>query len=200
MMPLPNDAIRRLRQAVRAAVPARADFALIYLLHRNVLQCAALAHHTRTGERVLRTLLKVYRITRDDPDSTVAQVVRLRRPSVRAKIRPEHPAIQARAGKTPEILHLHQQLGVRSAIVVPMEGRTGMLGAMVLSYCNSRRQYTRADLAMAERITRAAALIVETARTERAPVQSVAPGVTRKRTRLVRTPGAIAPVPRLRAR
>lgn len=192
--------LRRLRREIRAAIPGRADFALVFVLHGKMLRCAAFAHHSPAGERLLRSLIKVYRITRDDADSTVAQVVRLRRPSVRAEIRREQRMVWDRSAGAPEILRLHQQLGVRSVIVVPIEGRRGVLGAVVISYSDSGRHYTRADLGMAERLTREAALIIESDRSGRTPLRLVVPDVRQKRTRIVRVPGVPPSAPRLPAR
>ena len=148
----------------RAAVPTLADFCLVYLLEGEQLRCVASAHATRAGDRLLRALNRVYKITRDDPESTVAQVVRLRRPSLRAEIKPEHQAPQSNGSKLARVFDLHRQLAARSALVMPIEGRFGVLGAVAFSYAQSGRQYTAADLGNAEPIAHRIALAVDDAR------------------------------------
>jgi GAF domain-containing protein len=152
-----------LERLARAAVPAHADFCLVYLLDGEQFRCVASAHVTRAGNRLLRALNSVYKITRDDPESTVAQVVRLRRPSLRVEIKPEHQAPQSNGSKFARVFDLHRQLAVRSALVMPIEGRFGVLGAVAFSYARSGRQYTPADLANAEPIVRQIAQAVDDA-------------------------------------
>ena len=150
-----------LERVARAAVPAIADFCLVYLLEGEQLRCVASAHATRAGDRLLRALNKVYKITRDDPETTVAQVVRLRRPSLRAEIRREHQAAERRVSGLARVFDIHRQLAARSALVVPIEGRSGVLGAVAFSHAQSGRQYKHADLHVAERVAHQIALAVD---------------------------------------
>ena len=78
-----------LEQALQDCVPAVGDFGLVYLVDGERLRCAAFAHATSTGRHLLRTLKHVYKLRRDDGDSTVAQVVRIGRPALRLQIRRE---------------------------------------------------------------------------------------------------------------
>ena len=158
---LPRDTPLYLERVARAAVPAVADFVLVYLLEGKQLRCVASAHVTRAGDRLLRALNKVYKITRDDRESTVAQVVRLRRPSLRAEIRPEHESPDRRVAALARVFDIHRQLAVRSALVVPIEGRSGVLGAVAFSYAESGRHYKAADLRVAERVAHQIALAVD---------------------------------------
>jgi GAF domain-containing protein len=159
-----GDAADYLDRVAHAAVPPLADFCLIYLLEGDNLACVASAHHTRAGDRLLRALIKVYKITRTDPDSTVAQVVRTHRPSLRSDIRPERPAAQPRIAALARVFNIHQQLAVRSALVVPIEGRSGVLGAIVFSFSESRRRYKPADIGIGERIAHQIGLTLDNAR------------------------------------
>jgi GAF domain-containing protein len=161
---LPRDTDVYLERVARAAVPALADFCLVYLLDGEQFRCVASAHVTRAGDRLVRALNKVYKITRDDRESTVAQVVRLRRPSLRAEIRPEHQTPDAHATELARVCDIHRQLGVRSALVVPIEGRAGVLGAVAFSYAQSGRHYSPADLPVAERVAHDIAFAVDHAR------------------------------------
>ena len=160
---LPRDTDVYLERVARAAVPALADFCLVYLLDGEQFRCVASAHVTRAGDRLVRALNKVYKITRDDRESTVAQVVRLGRPSLRAEIRPEYQTRDAYATLA-RVCDIHRQLGVRSALVVPIEGRAGVLGAVAFSYAQSGRHYSPADLPVAERVAHDIAFAVDHAR------------------------------------
>ena len=143
----------------RNAVPALADFCLIYVLDGDRLRCAAAAHVTSAGERMLRALLRVYRIRRTDRDSTVAQVVRDGWPILRADIRPERGA--AAMGLSARVAEAHRRLNVRSSLVVPIKGRTGVAGAVALGYSDSRRRYAPSDIIVAQRLARQAAIALE---------------------------------------
>jgi GAF domain-containing protein len=157
---LPRDTCQYLERVARVAVPALADVCLVYLLDGEQLRCVASAHATRAGDRLLRALRKVYKVTRNDPESSVAQVVRRRRPSLRAEIRPEHQAPDPRVTGLARVFDIHRQLAVRSALVVPIEGRSAVLGAMAFSYAQSGRRYKPADLPAAERVAHQVALAV----------------------------------------
>ncbi len=160
----PRDTTGYLEHVARAAGPACADFCVVYLLDGEQLRCVASAHATRAGDRLLRALNRVYKITRDDRDSTVAQVIRLGRASLRGEIRPEHQTPDARVSPLARIIDIHRQLAVRSALVVPIDGRSGIVGAVALSYAGSGRQYKPADVPIAERIAHQIALAVDHAR------------------------------------
>src|SRR5688572_9538183 len=49
----PRDTTGYLEHVARAAVPAFADFCLVYLLDGEQLRCVASAHATRAGDRLL---------------------------------------------------------------------------------------------------------------------------------------------------
>jgi GAF domain-containing protein len=148
-----------LQRVARTTVPVLADFCLVYLLQREQLRCVAFTHRNRAGQRVLQALVRVYRITRDDPGSTVAQVVRTRRPSLRAAIPPEND-VETTRGSSPRVAALHRRLGARSALVVPLEDPAGVIGALALSYAESGRRYTAASIVRATKIARHMALLV----------------------------------------
>jgi GAF domain-containing protein len=156
----PRDTPQYVERVARAAVPALADFCLVYLLDGGQLRCVASAHATRAGDRLLRELHKVYRITRNDRESTVAQVVRLRRPSLRAEIRPEYQSPDQSVTGLARVVDIHRQLAVRSALVVPIEGRSGVLGAVAFSYAQSGRHYKPADVPVAVRVANQVMLAV----------------------------------------
>jgi GAF domain-containing protein len=140
-----------LDHALAACIPALADFGLVFLSDGERLRCAAHAHVSQTGRGLLRALKRVYRLRRDDRDSTVAQVVRIGRPALRRQIRAE-PIPAALASSPQQVLEIHRRLGARSALVVPIHGRDGVLGALALNYADSRREYTPEVVPVVEHI------------------------------------------------
>ena len=144
----PRNITATLQNVARATVPHLADFCLIFLVRSNGLPCVACAHTTREGERLLRGLNRVYKITRDSPESTVADVVRTGRAHVRREIGAEPDTSRT----DPQVLALHRQLGPRSALVVPIGVAPNVLGAITLAYTSSGRHYTALDLPVARRL------------------------------------------------
>ena len=139
-----------LEQALYGLVAALADFGLVYVVDGDRLTCAAFAHTTRRGRHLLRTLKHAYQLRRSDRDSTVAQVVRIGRPALRRHISPE-----PEPPPTPTAAHvsnLHRRLAARSVLAVPIHGRDGVLGALMLAYAGSGRQYSPEDIPVVEHV------------------------------------------------
>jgi GAF domain-containing protein len=137
-----------LQRVARSAVSHCADFCLIFLARRHSIPCVASAHATPEGQRLLRELLRVYKIRRSDPVSTVAQVVRNGRPKLRREISSEAAAPNTDL----RVFKIHSKLGVRSALVVPISVAPTVLGAISLCYAESGRHYTNQDLPLARRL------------------------------------------------
>jgi GAF domain-containing protein len=138
-----------LKRLARSAVPSRADFCFIHVADGDDLRCVATAHATRQGQRVVSELGRVYRIRRNDPESTVAQVVRSGRPQVRSEI-----AVDAARDVSPRVADVHRQLGPRSAIVVPLLFGNSVVGALTLGYAMSDRRYGTQHLTGARRLAK----------------------------------------------
>jgi GAF domain-containing protein len=137
-----------LQRLARAAVPRLADFCLIFLVEDGGVRCVGSAHATDEGDRLLRRLNRVYKITRNDPVSTVAHVLRTGQPKLRSEIRSEAVAPLADL----RVFTLHRRLGVRSALVVPIGASPDVLGAISLSQAESGRHYTSQDVPIARRL------------------------------------------------
>jgi GAF domain-containing protein len=142
-------AVQRL---VRGAVPSLADFSLVYLARTSTIRCIAAAHTTATGARLLRALVRAYRVRRSDRDSTVAEVIRTARPVVRTDIATELAWRQPTGTERDTIADLHRRLATRSALAVPVMGAGTVLGALSLCYSQSDRSYSARDIAMAMRL------------------------------------------------
>jgi GAF domain-containing protein len=137
-----------LQRVARAAVPDVADFCLIFLARNGDLPCVACAHATPEGDQLLRRLNRIYRITRADPLSTVAHVVRTGRARLRSAIVDEAAAPESGL----RVFTLHRRLGARSALVVPIGGGPNVLGAVSLSFAGSGRRYTTQHVSAAQRL------------------------------------------------
>jgi|SRR5262245_8764486 len=142
-------ALRMLELVAQHAAPGLADFCLIFLLDNGNLRCVAAAHVTREGERLLRSLGRIYRITRDDPVSTVARAVRTGRSQLRTEIAVEQGRFDRELAR---VFDIHRRLAARSAAVVPIRAGRAVLGALTLAYSDSGRAYAPADLPLIERL------------------------------------------------
>ena len=141
---------RAIEQIARGAVPALADFAMVFVVAGRSVVGIASAHVSPGGERLLRALRRVYRVRREDLHSTVAQVVRTGRPSLRRDILNENHS-HAPPGS---VADLHRRLACRSALVLPIRVGETVTGAVSLCYAGSGRSYGASDLAYARRIAR----------------------------------------------
>lgn len=90
--------------------------------------------------------MRRYSIRHDDCHSAVACVVRTQRPLLRTRIHHD-----ASPSKDP-VVELHRQLAIRSALIVPINTSTGVVGALSLCYSDSRRRHAARDVAAATRL------------------------------------------------
>jgi GAF domain-containing protein len=137
-----------IEKAARDAIPALADFCLVHVVNGTMLLCVAGAHVSRHGRMHVRALMRSRGIRRDDLVSTVAHVVRTRRPMLRA-----HVAMEPRDGiRKGGIAELQHRLAPRSVLVMPIADGGVVLGALSLCYSASGRSYTDRHLKPAHRI------------------------------------------------
>jgi len=143
---------RSIREIARRTVPALADFAMVFMVAGRSIVGIASVHISPAGDRLLRALQRIYRIRRDDLQSTVAQVIRTGRPSLRRSI--QYDGQPAPRGS---VADLHRRLACRSALVLPIHIGATVAGAVTLCYAGSGRTYAPGDLAGAQRVARAIA-------------------------------------------
>lgn len=139
------DGLKRLAQL---AVPGLADFCFVFLVDGETVRCEAFAHVSDRGERLLRELNRIYRITANDPCSDVAQVLRSRRPVIRTDIQRETEPLR----RSPRVLQLHRRLAARSALAVPIVAGDMLLGVLALCMSESGRRYTAREVPWFERL------------------------------------------------
>jgi GAF domain-containing protein len=163
-------------EIARRAVPALADFAMVFVVAGRSIVGIASAHVSPGGERLLRALRRVYRVRPDDLHSTVAQVVRTGRPSLRRDILNENHSRAPRGS----VADLHRRLACRSALVLPIRVGETVTGAVSLCYAGSGRTYSAFDLADARRVVRDIARAVPSSQPHAAPRLRAATGDTRR--------------------
>ena len=98
---------------------------------------------------------------RFDTPTGVPQVLRTGKPELYPEIDDE---LLAAAASTEEERRVIRELGLYSAMVVPMEARGRMIGAISFISAESKRKYTEADLWFAERLANRAAYAIDNAR------------------------------------
>jgi hypothetical protein len=175
-------ASRTIHGIARRAVPALADFAMVFLVAGRSIVCTASAHVSPAGDRLLRALRRIYKVPRHDLHSTVAQVIRTGRPSLRIGIQSD--GLPAARGSVADI---HQRLACRSALVLPIWIGSTVVGAVTLCYAGSGRTYAPADIAGAQRVARQVARTVPSALTNAAtPRLRAAAGDARRHTAIRR--------------
>ena len=90
----------------------------------------------------------------------VPEVIRTGRPELYAEI--PHALLEAEA-RDAEHLRALRELGLESAMIVPLRSGRRVFGAVSFVYAASGRHYTEADLAFAEDFARRAAMAIENA-------------------------------------
>ena len=145
----------------RILVPRFADWYALQLLRDGQLETVSVKHRDPETTEWARSLLDAFP-TRMDATTGSAQVVR----SGQSALHPFIPAdlIHA-AASSPEHLEILQRLGLTSAIIVPLKGREGVMGALTLIHAESGRRYDDEDVSFLEAVSDRVAVAVETAAT-----------------------------------
>jgi PAS domain S-box-containing protein len=150
-----------LAAVARLAVPAIADWCAVDLLDpiRGAPTQAAVAHVDPAKLEFARRLGEMYP---PDPwaNTGAPQVIRSGKAELYADI-PED--MLELAAKDAEHLRLIHALKLASAMIVPLKGRTGILGAITFVHAESGRHFSANDLAFANDFARRAAMSIENA-------------------------------------
>ena len=147
-----------LRNLADLAIHDVADWCAIDLLDDDGgLRNVATAHVDPAKVRLANDLRQRYPVDPDAPTGA-PNVIR----TGRSEIYPEIPdELLIEVAKDEEHLHLMRDLGLASGMVVPLEARGRVLGAMTLIASESGRRYGDSDLELAEDLTRRAALAID---------------------------------------
>ncbi|MDQ2768610.1 MAG: PAS domain S-box protein, partial [Gemmatimonadota bacterium] len=145
------------------AVPRLGDWVAVEIaVGQGQTQQVAVAHVDPAKVQFARELAHRYP---PDPDAAtgVPNVIR----TGKSEFYPEIPKqTLERSAVDAEHLRIIRELDLRSALVVPLHGRTQVFGAMTFIYAQSDRRYTPDDLAFAEELAGRAALMIERRRLE----------------------------------
>jgi serine phosphatase RsbU (regulator of sigma subunit) len=149
-----------LRQLAQLAVPRLGDWCSIELIDDNgEIHNAATAHVDPERVKLAERLRTRYPVDPDDPTG-VANVVR----TGRAELYPEIPdELLVEGAQDDEHLRAIRELGLTSAIIVPLTVRGRALGALTLIHAESGRRYDDGDLQLAQELAGRAAVAVDNA-------------------------------------
>ncbi len=149
-----------LANLARLVVPRLADWCAVQVVEEGELRTLAVTHIDPAKVRWAWQLQERYPTTLDQPTGA-PPVIR----SGRGELYPEISDEMVVAGaKDEEHLRLSRELGLSSAICVPLTGHEGTFGAITMIQAESGRHYDATDLSLAEDLARRAAIAVENAR------------------------------------
>jgi len=148
-----------LRQVASLAVPTHADWCSVQLIDDGILRTLAVAHVDPAKVALAKELE-----TRWPPDlerpGGAGDVVRSRTSLLVETVTDEMLVASAR---DEEHLRIARELGLQSAMSVPLIGRDRVLGVLTFVAAESGRRYTQADVAFAEDLARRAGLAIDNA-------------------------------------
>ena len=148
-----------LATVARLAVPTIADWCAVEVLDDGCLRTLAVAHNDPAKVALAEQLQRRYP---SDPDALTGSpnVVRTGRSELYPVITED--MLVAATGDA-EHLRLVRELGLRSALTVPLLARGRTLGAITLIFAESNRAYRGSDVAFAEDLARRAATAIDNA-------------------------------------
>jgi signal transduction histidine kinase/PAS domain-containing protein len=157
----PLDPEERLANLARLVVPDLADWCAVEIVDdEGVPRQVAVAHADPAKVEWARELNRRYP---PNPDATTGVPNVLR--SGKAELYPEITDEMLVSGAIDdEHLRITRELGLRSAMIVPLTVRDRTFGALTLVSAESRRRYDDADLALAGELARRAAFAIDSAR------------------------------------
>ena len=150
-----------LGQVARLAVPALADWCIVYLVaNEGQVHRLAVAHHdpALAEEARLSVQREVAALMPGDP---VAQALRSGESLLVSDLTPEILVASARHA---DHLALLNRLGLCSQLVAPLLAHGRVLGAISLMMAESGRRYQASDVPLTEEVARRAAVALENAR------------------------------------
>ena len=156
-----------LRELTQLVVPRMADFCIVDLIEDGTLRRAAASHRNAGREReLLATRLLGPIVPRDAGIYKVAR-------TGEADLVPVVDDGWLRTTTRDEAhLAIARAQGTRSALVVPIAGRTGVIGVLTLAIVEGSRRYDAQDLVAARAVADRAALAIENARLYEEAVQA----------------------------
>ena len=148
-----------LRQVASLAVPTHADWCSVQMVDDGVLRTLAVAHIDPDKVQLARELETRWPSDPNRPGGA-AQVARTGRSLLIEAVTDEMLVATAR---DEEHLRVARELGLRSAMVVPLLANERVLGVLTFVAAESGRRYTPEDVAFAEDLARRAGLAIDNA-------------------------------------
>nr|WP_224242914.1 PAS domain-containing protein [Hyalangium gracile] len=153
----------------RLVVPRLADWCAIEIVNDDgTTRQLGVAHVDPAKVRYAEELRQRYPPRPEDPRG-VLEVIRTGRPEFLPDIPDE---LLVAGSRDAEHLRIARELGLRSAMVLPLTARGRTLGALTLVTAESRRRFTSEDFALAEQLAHRAAMAVDNARLYRESVHA----------------------------
>ena len=144
----------------RLVVPRLADWCSVEILNEDgSTRQVGVAHVDPAKVRFAQELRQRYPPRPEDPHG-VLEVIRTGKPEFLPDIPDE---LLVAATLDAEHLRIARELGLRSAMIVPLTARGRTLGALSLVNAESRRRFTPEDFALVEQLATRAALAVDNA-------------------------------------
>ncbi|BAS60208.1 multi-sensor hybrid histidine kinase (plasmid) [Leptolyngbya boryana NIES-2135] len=150
-----------LQSVASLAVPYFADWCGVDLLnHDGSISRVAVAH--ADPNKVKFAWEVAQRFPRHLEDGYgISQVMKTGHSEIAIKITDEQLTATV---PIPEYLEIIQELGLKSCIITPLQARGRVVGTLSLVFAESNRQYSMADLDLAEDLARRAAIAIDNAR------------------------------------
>ncbi len=150
-----------LQNVAQIAVPGLADWCVVDLVDANLQRDQVAIAHCDPAQHELVARMRELEPSQLDPDSTLGRVFRTQTSELFFELSDQDLIAGARGQ---EHLELLRQLGICSALVVPMRVPARTIGVMTFLTSESRRRLTDEDLELAEQLARRAAVAVENSR------------------------------------
>jgi predicted ATPase/signal transduction histidine kinase/tRNA A-37 threonylcarbamoyl transferase component Bud32 len=149
-----------LRRLAELCVRHLADFCVIDIIEEGELR-RPVAVHGNPAKQPLLTELQRYYTPRRDSARPVAQVIRTGQPLLFSSVTDE--VLRSRCVDERHVRLLHE-IGIRTAIYVPLVARGQITGALTLASANQDRLYGPVDLELAQEFANRAAIAIDNAR------------------------------------
>ena len=150
-----------LANVAQLAVPSIADQCIVHVVQEDgSMRRLAVVHENPSRQTLITELMGRYAFTPDGPHP-IARVLR----TGISEIYPDLPvAVVEAMARDEEHLDRLRELGLKSAMYVPLRVLDRMLGVLTFGMAESGRRYQVADLTLAEDLARRAALAIDNAR------------------------------------
>jgi signal transduction histidine kinase len=149
-----------LERVAQLTVPTLADWCVVHILEDDRLVQLAVAHVDPSKVKLAYEIQRRYPTPQHAPQG-VAAVARGGQSEIHPTISDE---MLVRSARDEEHLRITRELGLRSAMIVPLVARGRSLGAITMIRAESADPYGADDLALAEELGRRAGIAVDNAR------------------------------------